>query len=71
MDGRSNTTEIQAGRHFSMKRSDDNRFSGAITIFHEGALPEKATPAGYAALIDARFLVSAEVIGDVKKDSPA
>jgi len=54
-----------------MKRSDGNRFSGAITIFHEGALPEKATPAGYAALIDARFLVSAEVIGDVKKDSPA
>jgi Fic family protein len=36
-----------------MKRSQDNRFSGAITIFHERALPEKATPAGYAALIDA------------------
>src|SRR5260370_9188286 len=34
--------------------SDPNpRFSGAVTIFHERALPEKATPAGYAALVDA------------------
>jgi len=30
-----------------------NRFSGPITIFHERSLPERATPAGYAALIDA------------------
>ncbi len=30
-----------------------HHFSGAVTIFHETALPEKATPAGYAALIDA------------------
>ncbi|HEY1339328.1 MAG TPA: Fic family protein [Bryobacteraceae bacterium] len=30
-----------------------HRFSGPVTIFHEQALPEKATPAGYAALIDA------------------
>jgi hypothetical protein len=30
-----------------------HRFSGPITVFHERALPEKATPAGYAALIDA------------------
>jgi hypothetical protein len=29
------------------------RFSGAVTIFHEQALPERATPAGYSALIDA------------------
>lgn len=30
-----------------------HHFSGAITVFHERALPERATPAGYAALIDA------------------
>src|SRR5215472_8199909 len=30
-----------------------HRFSGAITVFHERALPERATPTGYAALIDA------------------
>jgi Fic family protein len=30
-----------------------NQFSGPITNFHGLALPEKATPAGYAALIDA------------------
>lgn len=30
-----------------------HRFSGPVTIFHERALPETATPAGYAALIDA------------------
>jgi Fic/DOC family len=29
------------------------RFSGAVTVFHERHLPEQATPAGYAALIDA------------------
>lgn len=29
------------------------RFSGPVTVFHERALPESATPAGYAALIDA------------------
>ncbi|MGD0298860.1 MAG: Fic family protein [Bryobacteraceae bacterium] len=29
------------------------RFSGPVTIFHEEALPERATPAGYSALIDA------------------
>jgi hypothetical protein len=33
-----------------------NRFSGPITNFHGLALPEKATPAGYAALIDAYSL---------------
>lgn len=36
-----------------MKRSHDHRFSGAVTVFHEKALPEKATPAGYAAFVDA------------------
>ena len=29
------------------------RFSGPVTVFHERPLPERATPAGYAALIDA------------------
>ena len=29
------------------------RFSGAVTIFHERRLPERATPAGYSALIGA------------------
>jgi hypothetical protein len=33
--------------------SPNNHFSGPITNFHGLALPEKATPAGYAALIDA------------------
>src|ERR1700733_15348938 len=31
----------------------NNHFSGPITNFHGLALPERATPAGYAALIDA------------------
>ncbi len=38
---------------FSLIMAERYRFSGAVTIFHETALPEKATPAGYAALIDA------------------
>ena len=33
--------------------ADSHRFSGAVTVFHDRALPERATPAGYAALIDA------------------
>ena len=34
---------------------DDKKheFSGPVTTFHERRLPEAATPAGYAALIDA------------------
>jgi hypothetical protein len=28
-------------------------FSGSVTVFHDRALPERATPVGYAALIDA------------------
>jgi hypothetical protein len=36
-----------------MTRAIQNRFSGPVTVFHEQALPERATPAGYAALIDA------------------
>ena len=30
-----------------------NHFSGPVTVFQEQALPERATPAGYVALIDA------------------
>jgi hypothetical protein len=32
--------------------SDQHHFSGPVTVFHRQALPERATPAGYAALID-------------------
>ncbi|MGH9477441.1 MAG: Fic family protein [Terriglobales bacterium] len=32
------------------------RFSGPVTVFQEQQLPERATPAGYAALIDAYHL---------------
>lgn len=39
-----------------MSDANSNRFSGPVTAFHERALPERARPAGYAALIDA-FLV--------------
>lgn len=35
-----------------MARDSQTRFSGPVTIFHERVLPERATPAGYAALID-------------------
>jgi len=33
--------------------SAEHRFSGPVTVFHERRLPERGTPAGYAALIDA------------------
>jgi hypothetical protein len=36
-----------------MSEPNPNRFSGPVTVFHERALPERATPVGYAALIDA------------------
>jgi hypothetical protein len=38
---------------FSTKMADQHHFSGPVTVFHERALPERATPAGYSALIDA------------------
>jgi Fic family protein len=41
---------------FLMKRRPELHFSGPLTIFHERALPERATPAGYAALVDAYSL---------------
>ena len=36
-----------------MSEPNPNRFSGPVTVFHERPLPERATPVGYAALIDA------------------
>ncbi len=36
-----------------MPKGAGKGFSGPVTVFHERHLPEKATPAGYAALIDA------------------
>lgn len=33
--------------------ANEHRFSGPVTVFHERTLPERATPVGYAALIDA------------------
>lgn len=36
-----------------MDSRNEHRFSGAITLFQERRLPEKAIPAGYSALIDA------------------
>lgn len=39
-----------------MAISDQYQFSGPVTVFQEIRLPEKATPAGYSALIDALAL---------------
>jgi len=36
-----------------MNERNPYRFSGPVTVFHERRLPERATPAGYAALIEA------------------
>lgn len=36
-----------------MNATDKNRFSGRVSVFQERRLPERATPAGYAALIKA------------------
>jgi hypothetical protein len=36
-----------------MSERNPNRFSGPVMAFHERPLPERATPVGYAALIDA------------------
>jgi Fic family protein len=36
-----------------MAKRTNHRFSGAVAFLHERRLPEQATPAGYAALIDA------------------
>lgn len=39
-----------------MAGAENHHFSGTVTVFHERRLPEAATPAGYAALIDAYAL---------------
>ena len=39
--------------NFEMNATEKNRFSGPVTVFQERRLPERATPAGYAALIKA------------------
>jgi hypothetical protein len=36
-----------------MNMASEHRFSGPVTVFHERPLPERGTPVGYAALIDA------------------
>src|ERR1019366_9442133 len=41
---------------FSKNMADQHHFSGPVTVFQERALPERATPAGYSALIDAYSL---------------
>ncbi|WP_366555723.1 Fic family protein [Aquibaculum sediminis] len=41
-----------------MAASTQTRFSGPVTVFQERRLPETATPAGYAALIDAYNLAA-------------
>jgi Fic/DOC family protein len=41
---------------FFMDEAQEPRFSGPVTVFHERRLPERATPVGYAALIDAYSL---------------
>ncbi|MEO8592432.1 MAG: Fic family protein [Candidatus Solibacter sp.] len=43
-----------------MNTAGNNRFSGPVTVFHQRALPEPATLAGYAALIDA-YQISAPI----------
>ena len=40
-------------KRFFMTIASTNRFPGPVTVFQERRLPERATPAGYAALIDA------------------
>ena len=42
-----------ASYRFSAQMTFHHQFSGPVTAFHELALPERATPAGYSALIDA------------------
>lgn len=39
-----------------MNAEPQHQFSGPISVFHDRRLPERATPAGYAALIDAYAL---------------
>src|SRR5215831_9507826 len=43
-----------------MREPNQNRFSGPVTVFHGRPLPERATPVGYAALIDSFLTASSE-----------
>src|SRR5438309_844000 len=43
-------TIIHGPRGFSTDMAAQHDFSGPVTVFHERALSERATPAGYAAL---------------------
>jgi hypothetical protein len=45
--------QFRSKEPFFMSEPNPNRFSGPVTVFHDRRLPERATPAGYAALIDA------------------
>jgi hypothetical protein len=45
--------DFHAKGTFFMSAGFQNGFSGPASVFHEKRLPEKATPAGYSALIDA------------------
>ena len=45
--------EFQEKRLFFMDVNGQHRFSGPVTVFQERRLPERATPAGYSALIGA------------------
>lgn len=47
---------IHNQNRFFMARAPQTQFSGSVTFFHERVLPERATPAGYAAMIDAYTL---------------
>lgn len=46
-------TRFREKARFFMGPAAEHRLSGPVTVFHERRLPERATPAGYAALIDA------------------
>jgi hypothetical protein len=53
-----NRIEIRGKEIVFVRRSGKHQFSGPVTVFHERPLPERATPAGYAALIDAYDLAA-------------
>jgi hypothetical protein len=52
--------KIRTQRAFFREAGAGAKFSGPVSVFHDGRLPESAVPAGYAALIDAyKVLVQA------------
>jgi len=50
--GFSRWIRLRAQKWFFMVEDEQGGFSGPVTVFQERLLPERATPAGYAALID-------------------